>query len=74
MKKPTIYEIKYATLKSSPHYFSRETMKFFGQTLKDFSVYKTSDPNKFLISAKIKGTEFYSKRIFNAITKELETL
>lgn len=34
----TIYDIKYATLKNSPYYFDRKTMKFFGQRMSDFKV------------------------------------
>ena len=72
----TIYDIKYQTLKTAPHYFSRESMKFFGQTLKDFKVYKIDNENYHFIAPmkdrhnnnKIMG---YSERIFNTITKEL---
>lgn len=35
MKKPTIYDIKYG---SDGHFFSRDTLKFFKQRLKDFWV------------------------------------
>lgn len=34
----TIYDIKYATLKNSPYYFDRETMKFFRQKMSDFKI------------------------------------
>jgi hypothetical protein len=44
----TIYEIK-RRIEGDSYYFSRSTLKFFGQTLKDFSVRKFED--KFLISA-----------------------
>lgn len=37
-KLPTIYQIKRATLANSPHYFTRDTMRYFGQTLKGFKV------------------------------------
>ena len=36
----TIHEIKERTKKTNPHFFSRDTMKFFNQTLKDFKVKK----------------------------------
>ena len=39
MKKPTIYDIKYLTKESLPYYFSRDTLKCFNQTLKDFYVH-----------------------------------
>jgi hypothetical protein len=37
MKKITIYDIKRG---HDGHFFDRDTLKFFKQTLKDFSVYK----------------------------------
>lgn len=37
-KRLTIYDIKLATCFSSPHFFDRKTLKFFGQTMKDFKV------------------------------------
>lgn len=36
----TIYEIKRRTAQTSPYFFSRDTLKFFGQTLKKFNVSK----------------------------------
>jgi hypothetical protein len=38
MNKLTIYDIKYATEGKSPYFFSRNTMKAFGQTMKSFKV------------------------------------
>tara|TARA_R100000664_G_scaffold3_1_gene12 strand:+ start:330 stop:572 length:243 start_codon:yes stop_codon:yes gene_type:complete len=38
-KKLTIYDIKRLTMETSPYFFSRDTMKFFNQTLKDFKVF-----------------------------------
>ena len=46
----TIYEIKEATREISPYFFSRDTLKFFGQTLKMFTVKKQSD-GRYKISA-----------------------
>ena len=46
----TIYQIKESTKESSPHFFDRKTLKFFGQTLKSFSVMK--DGNRYRIYAK----------------------
>jgi len=37
-KKPSIAEIKRATLRKSPHFFDRETLKFFGQKMSSFKV------------------------------------
>ena len=69
-KKPTIYEIK-ARLRGDSHYFTRSSMKFFGQTLKDFKVYARED-GTFEISAPIRmngrPTGHYSKRIFCPVT------
>ena len=50
-QKPTIYDIKRYTLDSGPYFFSRDTMKFFKQTLKDFRITKLSF-NKWYILAK----------------------
>jgi len=52
MKKTTIYEIK-QNLKlengSDSHFFDRKTLKFFGQTMKDFTVSTTEDPDLFRV-------------------------
>jgi hypothetical protein len=48
MKKPSIYQIKAGV---SGHYFERKTLKFFGQTLKSFSVYKTDKPGVYRTAA-----------------------
>jgi hypothetical protein len=39
----TIYEIKNRTLESSPYFFTAKTLKFFGQTMRSFSVRKQTD-------------------------------
>ena len=49
----TIYEIKRRTEETAPHFFTRDTLKFFGQTMKDFKVYKQAD-GRFLITAPIR--------------------
>jgi len=78
----TIYEIKRRIEDSAPHYFSRQTMKFFGQTMKDFRVYKQKD-GKFLIVAPIRQKTRFSgsgiwatigetRRLFNPETNRLE--
>ena len=69
----TIYEIKERTRETSPYFFTRSTMRFFGQTLKDFRVYKQPD-GRYLITApfgpgKPKGK---TERIFDPETNELE--
>jgi hypothetical protein len=48
----TIYEIKNRTLESSPYFFTRDTLKFFGQTMRSFSVKKQAD-GRYKIAAPI---------------------
>ncbi len=70
----TIYEIKEATKETAPYFFSRNNMRFAGQTMKSFKVYKQKD-GKFLIvaeSGKNWSEKHYTKRLFNPVTKELE--
>jgi len=72
----TIYDIKRKTRESSPYYFTLKTMRFFGQTMRSFSVRKQED-GRFKISAPMTdrhtgrnmGT---TERYFNPITNELE--
>lgn len=71
----TIYEIKELTQKTSPYFFSKDTLRFFGQTMKSFKVKKQKD-GRYLISAimkdrnkKIVGETI---RYFNSINNELE--
>ena len=70
----TIYEIKEKTRETAPYFFSRSSMRFFGQTLKDFKVYKQKD-GKYLIIASSGSNwqeKHQTKRLFNPITNELE--
>lgn len=46
----TIYEVKQRTKLTSPYFFSRQTLKFFRQTLKDFKVRKMAD-GKYMVTA-----------------------
>lgn len=39
----TIYQIKEATLQTSPYFFSPKTLKFFGQTMGKFKTHKQPD-------------------------------
>ncbi len=69
-----IYQIKRLTAQTSPYYFSRETMKFFGQTLKSFSVRNQPD-GRYLISAPMidRGRRVgTSERYFNPTNNQLE--
>ena len=81
----TIYEIKEQTKKTAPHFFSKDTMKFFNQRLKDFKVKKLNETEYLIyaptywynncesieeiINGRLMG---YTMRIFNTITKELK--
>ncbi len=77
MTKLTIYDIKRLTIETSPYFFSRKTMKFFNQTLKDYSVYKHTQDNieVFLIVAPMidfEGKQVgYTERFFNPINNTL---
>lgn len=70
----TIYDIKRLTATTAPYFFSRKTMQLFGQTLKDFKVYKQPD-GRYLITApsymngRLVG---HSERYFNPETNDLE--
>jgi hypothetical protein len=71
----TIYQIKHATRNTAPEYFTRKTMRFFGQTLKDFSVRKQPD-GRFRIAAPMRNYEGkkigVSVRFFNPENNKLE--
>lgn len=70
----TIYDIKYRTQSTSPYFFERKTLKFFSQTMRDFSVIKIAE-NQYRISAPMlhNGKQVgQTVRIFNALTNELE--
>ena len=71
----TIYEIKEKTQAKSPYFFSRDTMKFFHQTMRDFKVKKQSDGRYYICAvmrdhtgAKVGLTERY----YNPVTNDLE--
>ena len=67
----TIYEIKRLTKETAPYFFSRDTMKFFNQTLKDFKVKKQID-GRYKITAKGRYNTT-TKRFFNPKNNELES-
>ena len=71
----TIYDIKERTKETSPYFFSKNTLGFFGQTMGDFKVYKQDD--KYLITAPhYKNGELrgHTERLFNPKTNELEMI
>tara|TARA_R100001039_G_scaffold10623_1_gene5455 strand:+ start:58837 stop:59067 length:231 start_codon:yes stop_codon:yes gene_type:complete len=73
----TIYDIKRLSSETSPHFFTRKSLKFFGQTMKDFKVYKQSD-GRYMITAPMKNTHRNNKvigqtvRYFNPKNNKLE--
>ena len=72
--KMTIYEIKRRTEETSPYFFSKKTMKFFNQTLKDFKVYKLSEYFYLITCPSFIGygkSTMLTKRIFFTQTNEL---
>ena len=70
MRKPTIYEIKRLTKEKAPYFFSKDTMKFFNQTLKDFKVESMKDV-RYRLSA-YSFAENETIRFFNPKTNDLE--
>lgn len=78
MKKPTIYEIADRVAKTEPYFFSKDTLKFFGQKKADFRVSKKRKDGKHLISAPIKNPEGeiigHTKRYYDPITNRLERI
>ncbi len=67
----TIYEIKRLTAETEPCFFSKDTMKFFGQTLKDFRVCKQKD-GRYLVTAPTEKYGTVTVRYFNPVTNKLE--
>ena len=66
----TIADIKQLTLATSPYFFSRETLRFFGQTMRSFSVVRQAD-GRTRISAPMRYGR--TVRFYNPVTHELET-
>jgi hypothetical protein len=71
----TIQEIKDRTKKTSPYFFSPDTLRFFGQTLNSFTVTEQKD-GRFLIQAPSYDYEETQMpdtiRYFNPLNNELE--
>lgn len=55
MKNPTIYDISNNTRKNQPYFFSNKTLKFFGQTMKSFKVYKNPSNRIFIYALMYAG-------------------
>lgn len=71
----TIYQIKREAV-NGEYYFSRETLKFFGQKLSDFKVRKIGQGVYFIYAPAKRGGRviFYSMRIYIAENRELKHL
>jgi hypothetical protein len=71
-----IYDIKRLTSETSPYFFSRDSLRFFNQTMRSFKVQKQPD-GRYRISSPIidKGGCDMGEtvRYFNPINNELET-
>jgi len=71
----TIYEIEEKTATTSPYFFSRDTLKFFHQTMSMFSTKKQSD-GRIRITAPMRdhtGKKVgQTVRYFNPVNNELE--
>lgn len=70
----TIYQIKRRVEETAPYFFNTKSLKFFGQTLKSFSVHKAGE--RFYISAPIRDSRGKivgrTERFFNPATNQLE--
>jgi hypothetical protein len=71
----TIYDIKRLTAETSPYFFNRSNMRFFGQTMRSFKVYKQSD-GRYKITAPMRNSrgEIMGEtlRYFNPTNNKLE--
>jgi len=74
IKTMTIYDIKRMSEDKAPYFFERKSMRFFNQTLKDFSVKKLNE-EKYYISAPMRDSRGQqmgiTKRVFDVRTREL---
>lgn len=75
MKRLTIYDIKRMTSETESFFFTRKTLKFFGQTMKSFKVYKIDEEN-YLITAPVYHRDMVvsqTRENFNIVTKKFTT-
>lgn len=71
----TIHDIKRLSQTDSPHFFDRATLRFFGQTMKDFRVKRQYD-GRYRISAPIRHDGQIigeTVRYFNSATGTLDS-
>ena len=70
-----IYEIKEHTKETAPYFFTRDTLKFFGQRMSSFKVYKQAD-GRYKITAPMKNRDGVimgeTLRYFNPTNNKLE--
>lgn len=71
LPKLSIYDIKRLSSEKSPYFFTRDTMKFFHQTMRDFRVCRMFESGSAPIrdSGRIVGQ---TVRYFNPLTNELQ--
>ena len=75
MKTLTIYDIKELTKKTSPFFFSRDTLQFFGQTMRSFKLEKQPDGRTRITAPMIDNRGHLmgkTVRYFNPVNNELE--
>lgn len=70
----TIYQIKQATQATAPYFFERKTLRFFGQTMRDFRTYKQKDGRIMIFAPMYNNGRKVGEtvRFFNPDTKELD--
>lgn len=57
----TIYQLKALNIKNGGRFFDRKHMRYFGETLKSFSV--TNTPNAVILTSKVTGiTTMFNKK------------
>ena len=73
-KRLTIYDIKMRTETTSPCFFSRKTMEFFGQTLKDFHIRRQADGRYRIEAPSYQGGKLMGLtiRYYNPLTDDLD--
>lgn len=71
----TIHDIKRLTAETSPYFFSRDTLRFFHQTLRSFSVRRCAD-GRYRIAADMRDSSGrhmgVTERFYNPTTHELD--
>lgn len=71
----TIYDIRRLTSETSPYFFTRDTMRFFHQTLRGYSVRKQPDGRYRIACAMRDGSGRYmgeTERFYNPLNHKLE--